>query len=231
MGLRRKLTFIAATAACGWILAATAQANGLPPDDTSNLVTFEPDDYADGVDVSTIFPGVTLSAFGGDPDFGFPLNSDRIFARVPHQASAIPPTGELVFGLDTDFFNTGFYFGGHQFRATFAHPTNYVSIQTALDGNPDVDPTDFALIQIFASDGTMLDSFTTLGDASIVEFPRAERDIAYLIATNPPENPGDSFMLDALVFRTSAIPEPGTWALFCIGIVFFLLTRARQRAL
>src|SRR5262245_25780430 len=152
------------------------------------LVVVEPDDYAVGTDISTAVPGILLSAFGTEPDFGFPLLSNKIRALLPHNPEAPVPTGELVLGMDTEAFETGFFAGGHQFRADFSRPTSLVAIQMAPD---DPNGPDFALIQIFGTNGNLLDSFTTLGGATNVAFSRLTADISYMIATNPPGDEGD----------------------------------------
>jgi len=191
-----------------------------------NLVTVEPDNFEPGADLSRATPGVVLSTFGTQPDFGFPLLSDKVRALFPHNPDAPAPTGELVFGMETFAFETGFYGGGHQFRADFTRPTDFVLIQVAPDnsnGLPDV-----AMIQIFGVGGTLLDSYTTLGFSENVSFSRPAADISYMIATNPPGLEGDSYMLDRLVFQsTAAIPEPATWPL-ALGGLAALLLRSRR---
>jgi len=191
-----------------------------------NLVIVEPDNFEPGADISRAVPGVVLSTFGTQPDFGFPLLSDRVRALFPHNPDAPAPTGELVFGMETFAFETGFYAGGHQFRADFTRPTNFVLIQVAPDnssGLPDV-----AMIQIFGVGGGLLDSFTTLGFSENVSFSRPTADISYMIATNPPGLEGDSYMLDRLVFQSTAtVPEPATWVLSLAGLAALLLLPRR----
>ena len=50
-----------------------------------NLVIVEPDNFEPGADISRAVPGVVLSTFGTQPDFGFPLLSDRSPRLVPPQ--------------------------------------------------------------------------------------------------------------------------------------------------
>jgi hypothetical protein len=194
------------------------------------FVIVEPDEFAVGTDISNLTPGVVLSAFGTQPDFGFPLFSNKIRTRAPRDSEAPVPTGDFVFGVDSDDFESSFFAGGHQFRADFLKLTDFVSIRVAPD-NPVI--TDIALIQIFGRGGVLLDAFTTLGGSEEVLFSRPVVDIAYLIATNPVGNEGDSFMLDHLTFRNvSEIPEPSSLALIVTGLISLSLvmrTRARRK--
>ena len=89
------------------------------------LTVVEPDAFANGVDISNAFPGVTLSAFG-----------EGVTPQVFSRTSAFSSTGTQGFGnLSVSSTPSIFWVSpGNQFRADFTNLVNFVSIDVVAEG-------------------------------------------------------------------------------------------------
>jgi hypothetical protein len=190
------------------MLATTVAANASP-------IIVEPDNFPSGTNISNAVPGVTLTAFSTPPIILGAVPNSNVLA-MSNLVGSYAPTGTLVFGTSNaaaGIFQSSWFNGDHQFRATFATPTDFVSIMVAPDAIGDSDP---AFFEIYDSSNVLLDSFAYLGTGiQTVSFTRPTADIAYLIARNPNLVSGESFILDRLVFNDqSNVPEPLSVAVF-----------------
>ena len=145
----------------------------------------EPDDF--GEDNQIEQPGVTFSLADGSNNI---QEGVQIVARRHPDAS----TGDLVFGTDQ---RTHFAFE-ERLRVDFDTPVNSVTID--FIGSRPL-PTDVGTLEIYSSDGTLLDSSDSAGLAEgnyqSLRLARAEGDIAYATAFTKREN-GLTGRLDAL---------------------------------
>jgi hypothetical protein len=193
---------------CLVALVVTVSANAAP-------IVVEPDDFASGTNISNAVPGVTLTAFSVPPTIIAPVPNSNVLS-LPNLVGGYAPTGNRVFGTANTaagIFQSSWYTGDHHFRATFATPTDFVSVLVAPDAIGD---TDLALVEIYNAANVLLDSATPPGTGiQTVTFNRATADIAYMIIRNPTGVTGDSFIIDRLVFNdTTPVPEPVSLVVF-----------------
>ena len=180
------------------------------------LVTVEPDDFANGTEISNAFPGITLSAIDGGNNV---ITTSSVFS----QTSALASTGTQVFGHDGIFGQTWANGLVGDLRIDFVQATDFVSID--IIANNGFDP---GFLWAYDSAGTLLDSFVTQGDlgSGTVEtatISTASADIAYIIASG---FGGNDVALDNFSYNSSsAVPEPTVLALLCLGLVGLGFTR------
>jgi hypothetical protein len=117
-------------------------------------LVIEPDDYPAGMDLSHVFPGVTLSTVNSDP------GNPAVFSLVPtmpYYAS----TGARVFGHAGDYpvhwvMETVSPFRYGALRADFSVPTPFVTLD--FIGN---DPSDYGQLTAYDAQGALLASVQT----------------------------------------------------------------------
>ena len=182
------------------------------------LITVDPDDYADGTDISNAASGITLSAIDG----GFNvIETSAVFSQTSDLAS----TGTRVFGHDGIFVQTWANGLVADLRIDFLQATDFVSID--IIANNGFDP---GFLKAYDSMGTLLDSFTTQGDLGsgtpeTATVATASADIAYIIASGLSSN---DVALDNLTYNsTTAVPAPSVLALLSLGLVGLGFTRHR----
>jgi hypothetical protein len=191
------------------VLGLTARAG-------AQIVRIEPDDYADGTNVSNINPAVRLSTTLAD-NVPVPL----YFVSANEVGAELAPTGTRVFGhANVPFFNDF-----RRLRMDFADPVFGVSI---LFGGGTFGATDGGRLEIYNAGGTLLDWYDTallaVGQSEAMSLYRPQGDIGFAIAYTPAGR-GNFGRLDGLQF--SVVPEPGTLALL-LALVGLIARRRRS---
>jgi hypothetical protein len=134
-------------------------------------------------------------------------------------------TGTQVFG---PVANSHWQFALAEFRADFASPTEFVSIDFVGVDDGDVKA------EIYDLNGVLLDSFIASlggeGENAIATFTRSTADIAYILAGGVP---GEGVSLDNLVVSVpdTAVPTPATLPLFATGLGLMALLAWRRKRL
>lgn len=197
--------------AASLLLAATAQ--GMLMEDV------EPDDYADGTNISTAFSNVTLTALGIWPD------TVPVYSLSSGEAS----TGERVFGYVGSYGGKLWVDPQARLRVDFALPTDYVTIDIC----PDDDDEQYRLAAydsggnlVDEDSATILNSLDTQASVSSLSY-----NISYLLVSGINT---DSILLDNLSYNTeydggNPIPEPATLALLGMGLVALGVKVRRKR--
>lgn len=173
------------------------------------LITVDPDDFADGTDISNAFSGITLSAIDGG-------NNVLLTSSVFSQASSLASTGTQVFGHDGIFTQTWANGLVGDLRIDFLQATDFVSID--IIANNGFDP---GFLEAYDSSGTLLDSFVTQGDlgsgtSETASISSASANIAYVIASGLS---GNDVGLDNLTYNSATVPEPTVLALLSFGLL------------
>ena len=170
------------------------------------LINVEPDSFPAGTDIRNSYPGVTLSV-NGKP-------SVPVLSGVEGGCGGVcASTGTQVFGPDA---YSHWQFALAEFRADFATPTDFVSIDFVGVDDGDVKA------EIYDLNGVLLDSFIANlggeGENAIATFTRSTADIAYILAGGVP---GEGVSLDNLVVSVpdTAVPEPSTLGLISLGLL------------
>jgi hypothetical protein len=172
------------------------------------IEVIEPDDYPAGTDISTVFPGVTLSTVNSD------LGDPRVFALEPDEPNWAS-TGELVFGHSGDYavhwvMDTIPTFRYGALRADFSPAA--LSFSVDIIGN---DSLDYGQLDAYDAAGNLLVSLQTgalsAGDVETLNVSDVG-DISYVIAGGLL---ADTVCLDNMRF----VPEPETALLGVLGII------------
>ncbi len=183
------------------------------------IVTAEPDDFANGADISDSFSGLTLSSVGPYAGTGGSLDG-RVYSRIA-QEPVFAATGISVFGnnlIGTDsastprnqlWYQSSSLLSAYRLRADFDAPADYVAIDFITN-----DSSDSGVLEAYDSTGTLLASADALssGAPDTVEISRPSYDIAYIIASGVA---GETLCLDNLT--ANIIPEPATLLLLGLG--------------
>lgn len=215
--LRQK---ISRSLSIGLCLAATLVAGNA----TAAVIEIEPDDYAEGTDLSNVSPYVTLSH--ETSAHSWPPQS--VHATAP-QFDFPAPTGNLTFGVygagpgscDGEI-RLGCFAG---FGMSFHQPVDEVSLLAINSGYP---PGLGAWWAAFDSDGAMLAGGIEHGETTDnygipFELKVDVPDMASLVA-------GGSGLTNVIEFDRLVIqvPEPGAWSLLGLGLLgLYLKTRKR----
>lgn len=182
----------------------------------ANLITADADGFSDGVDISAVVEGVTLSSVGGYAGL-----DGRVYACGDGLAS----TGTNVFANNLSFQRQWYadLTEGFALRADFNNPANFVSIDIIGD-----DSSDYGQLNAYDSSGTLL-AFVLSPQLSTGQVFTAvidrdwSFDIAYIIAGGAVLTE-DTVHLDNLI--ANVIPEPATILLLTFGSAALLRRRS-----
>lgn len=180
------------------------------------IVSADADGYINGIDISTVFDGITLSSVGGYPGL-----DGAVYAWGDGLAS----TGTNVFANNLSFQRQWYanLTDGFALRADFDQPANLVAIDIIGD-----DWGDYGELYAYNSSDTLvgyvLSPQLATGEVFTATISRDWAfDIAYIIAGGAASS-GDTVHLDNLT--ANVIPEPAT--LFLMALGGFILTRTRR---
>ena len=180
----------------------------------SQLITIEPDDFAEGTDLRQISPLVTMSVFtsAGQTTFSVTSNFDGM---------GLASTGEMVFG----HANVPFWNAERRLNLDFTDLISEVSLD--FNGDFSLDPP-VGILEIYDSQNNLIDFIETnplSGSPETLTLTRGQGDIARAVAYS---NNGPFLRLDNLSFRTS-IPEPNTMIVMAVMSVVACSRRRRNR--
>lgn len=184
------------------------------------IITVDADSFAAGTVLNNAFPYVTLTALG---DSGVLTNSEVRSAASPEAS-----TGTNVFadssGTSTSWGNGAFSY----LRADFSVLVTQVWLDFVADDAEDCNP----FLRAYDASNTLLASATggcisPAGTGTTLSVSAAS--IAYITASWDETSKLDSGVLDNLRFMV-AVPEPGTFALFGLGLMGLALSQKRKAA-
>ena len=195
---------------------------GLPffGDARAQLITLEPDNYADNTVLNLVLPQVRLVT-AGDNNLPIPFDVTAVTQTTPFN----PPTGQRVFShVGVPFFN-----GIRRLRMDFNGTVAGISI----DFQGSIGETDQGRLDVYNSQNVLLDSFLTAplagGQTQTMSVTRLSTDIAYALAFTTQPNLGFG-RLDHLVFSTP-VPEPSTPLFLTLGALGLAgMSRRRKSA-
>lgn len=184
-------------------------------------ITIDPDDFADGTDISTAFAGVTLSTVFATGFFDAPSSIGSVFAVADGDAS----TGANAFGQSAT--NSTWGNGSFEFlRVDFASAVSSVSLDFFANDSQDSNP----ILLAFDVNGNQIDSATFAGNVAqgspltLSVFGQ----ISYIFASWDELNRRENGGLDHLVYSADApVPLPAAALLF--GTALAAGTRLRRR--
>ncbi len=185
------------------LVVVTIFAMALPVGAT--MISADADGYGNGIDISTVFSGITLSSVGGYAGL------DGV---VYSYADGLASTGSSVFANNLSFQRQWYsdIVGGFALRADFDQLADSVSIDIIGD-----DSGDLGTLSAYNSSGQLLGSVQTpqldYGQVFNAVINRPSFDIAYIIAGGAAASQ-DTVHLDNL---TANIPEPTTLGLLMLG--------------
>ncbi len=181
-------------------------------------ISADADGFADGVDISTSFSGLTLSAVGG---------YEGLDGRVYAWGDGLASTGQAVFANNLSF-QRQWYAGstdGFALRADFDQPADYVAIDIIGDDYGG----DVGVLYAYNSADALLETVTTpvlgYGEVFSAAISTGSFEIAYVIAGGEPSGQ-HTVHLDNLT--ANIVPEPATVFLLGIGGLV-LIGRIRNR--
>ena len=185
---------------------------------SAQILTIEPDLFADATILNHAFPQVSLVTAGAN-NLPIPFNVTASFDGFGYTS-----TGTKVFGHagGIPFWNSN-----RRLRMDFGGPINFLAID--FIGGWTL-TNDIGKLDVFNSAGVLLDSYTTAPrPADIVEtmtISRPAGDIAWAVAYLPVDG-GDFGRLDNL--RFTAAPEPTTCSVILLGVAVAFASRRRER--
>ncbi len=160
-------------------------------DAPANLITIEPDDFANESDLTTASASVTLTVTDADK-----ADLNPIFASATDDDLDYAPTGTRVFGHS----NVPFFNNDRRLRMDFAQPALYVSLLFA-GGEPFTE--EIGRLEVYDADDNLLAEYVTTslvdGASEQMVIQRESADIAWALAYVA-ENEGSFGRLDALSF-------------------------------
>lgn len=188
---------------------------------TAGVIVVDPDLFPLGTDLTSAFPGLSLTAVGS----GWGGNNGRIYGVDPTSQNEpfTPATGRLVFGTSDPSFPHLFMDAAYvQMRVDFSAPTSYVAIH--FIGN---DSSDIGMLSAYDSGGGLLASITTasLGLNEVQKLSVSNPGIAYAIFGG--DSSSSSIGLDMMLYE--GVPEPSSVALALTGLIAGLSLRRLRR--
>jgi hypothetical protein len=185
----------------------------------ANIITVEPDSFANGANISNATAGVLLQMETGNSVYSYDTG-DANYAS----------TGTKVFGYDAGFGVEPYWDNQNIFRASFSALTDYVAIDV-INNNGAGQGTDNAYMQVFGASGLL----TTIASPAIgfpgyqtLSFQSSSANISYIRVSSLD---GSDFNLDRLQFSTQMpvpVPESGLLALMGISALGFFSRREKQ---
>jgi hypothetical protein len=170
------------------------------------VIQIDPDSFAPGTNISTAFPGVTLSLFDSPGASGFPPVGTSIFSRT----APIPIAGNEVFSFRTSDGDLRpiFVLSLEGLQAQFSSPVGYVSIDfiTGDSGDP-------GTLQAFDINGVLLDAAFTpgvvgFGGVETATITRALNDITFIRAGGINSQGVYLDNLQFEVYAAATVPDP-----------------------
>jgi len=211
-------------------LTSTVIALALSANVSAAIVNIEPDGFAAGTNIETVFSGVTLSVEGRPDAEVLAVDSYYVFNPGAIYERHMATTGTLVFGYtpvgspissgqvwDEDTYG--------MLRADFDVATDFVSIDLIFDDD------DTGVLYAFDSVGNLLDTFMASGDGRGVtpfvtaSISRSSADISYILAGGLN---AEALFLDNL--QVNAVPVPGAVWLFGSGLIGLIGVARRKRS-
>lgn len=176
-------------------------------------VTIDPDDFADGTDISTAFAGVTLSTIFATGFFDAPSSIGGVFAVADDDAA----TGSNAFGQSAT--NSTWGNGSFEFlRVDFASAVSSVSLDFFANDSQDTNP----ILLAFDVNGNQIDSATFAGSVALGSplTLTVLGQISYIFASWDELNRRENGGLDHLVYSVDApVPLPAAALLFGTALV------------
>jgi hypothetical protein len=178
----------------------------------ASTVVVEPDDFALGSNLSSAYPGVTLSVEGKPGSIVRAVDGYTSFL-----GRNIASTGSLIFGQDpihSASVPQGWDDLNGLLRIDFATPTDFVQIDVIFDDD------DTGRVRAFSASGSLIEQITVLGDGRGTSSPycppyceptkkvsinRANADISYVLVGG---EGGEALFLDNLQFNRMSILVP-----------------------
>ncbi|MGO1461777.1 MAG: PEP-CTERM sorting domain-containing protein [Marinobacter sp.] len=211
------------------MLSAMILASLFTPSTTmATIITVEPDDFAEGTDLSNVSPYVSLQSLGGTGYESQPVYSTRSNPRYR------APTGELVFGTFGSTFGfdcgDGYFECAFGFGMTFHQPVSWVSLlyQNIFDGDTEAryynHPLDWFA---YDSSGEQIAKGRQISGSpgQVFSLNLAIPNMKHLVVG---ANDGVNLMeTDRLSFAVD-VPEPTPAALLAIGLGAMLVARKRK---
>ncbi|MGI4790235.1 MAG: hypothetical protein ACRYFS_15465 [Janthinobacterium lividum] len=230
IALARTSTLALATCTVLLLVAPTAQAQHQ---------VVEPDNYANGTDISTAVPGITLTTV----ETGFTdaiVTSPLVTSSLAYPGGA--STGTQVFGNNSG--QTGYYFPNPTpayyptpavvFRADFTGTTDSVSLD--FINNSFGFGTDVGRLEAFDASGHLISDLTTgnlvnEGDFQTLTATSSFHDISYILAAG---DDNTAVNLDRLVVGSVPVPVPEASTTVSFGLLLALglggVVAARKKA-
>ena len=182
------------------------------------LIIVDPDDFVDGTDISNAFSGITLSAIDGGSNV---IATTSVYS----QTSLLASTGTQVFGHDGIFVETWANGLVGDLRIDFMQATDFVSLD--IIANNGSDP---GFLEAYDSTGTLLGSFTTLGNlgpgtSETASISSSSVNISYVIASGLF---GNDVALDHLTYNSVTAPEPTVLTLLGLGLFGIGVARRKK---
>jgi len=179
---------------------------------TAAVISIDADDYPDGTDISTAFPGITLSSVG---------DYTGLDGLVYAWGDALASTSTNVFANNLSYqrqWHAGIT-DVFALRADFAYPADSVAIDIIGD-----DQGDIGVLYAYGAADNLLESVTShqlqYGEVFTAVIERASFDIKYIIAGGAADN---TVHLDNLAAN---VPEPASLVLLSLGAL--LLRKSRN---
>ncbi|MFM7206593.1 MAG: beta strand repeat-containing protein [Planctomycetaceae bacterium] len=147
--------------------------------DSSPAVFADPDAFGNGTNLTSAYPGITLSD-AGTASGGSAVTSDRSLVSTPTTGD-YAPTGNRVFSTPANG-NSSWNAPSNVFKAAFTAPVISVSLDFAPNDNDDPN----AFIEAYDSSGTKVASATyapAIPELSSVTLTVAAPKIAYILAS------------------------------------------------
>jgi hypothetical protein len=184
---------------------------------SAQLITLEPDAYADTTILNQINPQVSLVTAGAN-NLPIPFN---VTASLDNFGYAATGTNVFGHGGGVPFWNTN-----RRLRMDFATPIAFLAIDFT---GGDSQTNDIGRLDAFDSQGALIGSYTSapkpVATTETLVIGRPFSDISWAVAYLPDD--GGSFgRLDNL--RFSVVPEPTTIGLALLGAAIWTAMRKKQ---